>query len=101
MFEFFKIKKKSMKIEERGERFPFRLLNENTMEYRDNRHLRVLRIKNGEKYWENMKPYEIINGDLCVRAYGNFSEEYYGGWIVLSKDEVTKILSEMYHHKCK
>ena len=88
-------KKTEEKIEKIGEEIPFKVLDEETMEYHENRIWRVLREKEGKKYWENMKPYEIIDENLCIRICDSFYSSTYGGWMVLSKEKLKDILSKM------
>ena len=88
-------KNKQEKVETIGDGFPFKLLNEETMTYSEDKKWKVLRNNNGKKYWEYLKPYEIIDGNLCVRICNIFHCSNHGGWIVLSKEELEDILSKM------
>lgn len=76
-----------------GQDTPFTYLNEQTKEFKQCKFLRIFREVNGERYWESVKPYEIIDGNLCVRSKSDIP--HMTGWIVLSKDDVADILSRM------
>lgn len=49
--------------------------------------------RSGHKYWETVKPYEIIDGNLCVRTKCDIPTMI--GWIVLSKTELENIICKM------
>lgn len=76
-----------------GEDTPFLYLNDATKEYKKCNFLRILRKENGKCYWESVKPYEIIDGNLCVRSKADIP--HVTGWIVLTKNEVEDILAKM------
>lgn len=76
-----------------GDDVAFTYLNEKTKTFKQCKFLRILREVNGERYWESVKPYEIIDGNLCVRSKSDIPSMT--GWIVLSKDDVADILSRM------
>ena len=96
MFSFFKKNKsKWQPIEVIGEKIPFKILFEENMQYSNNRTWKVLRKDEDKKYWENLKPYEIIDGNFCVRICDRFDDSHYGAWMVFTKDELTDILSKM------
>lgn len=77
-----------------GEDIPFNFLNEKTHEISKRKFMRICREDNsGDKYWESVQPYEIIDGNLCVRTKTDIPNML--GWIVLSKEEVRNILSQM------
>lgn len=95
MFNLLKKKNKS-KIEIIGKEFPFTLLKEDDEGNKDFIFGKKWRFyhdgKNGKKYWENIEPYKIIDGNLCVRIC---TDEYYKLSIVFTKDDLVNILEEM------
>lgn len=95
------IKTKSVSTEENnfeleviGQDIAFNFLNEKTGEISEKKFMRICREDNsGYKYWESVKPYEIIDGNLCVRTKSDIPTMT--GWIVLSKTELENIISKM------
>lgn len=77
-----------------GEDIPFNFLDEETHEISRRKFFRICREdNNGQKYWESAKPYEIIDGNLCVRTKSDIPTMT--GWIVLSKTELENIICKM------
>lgn len=77
-----------------GEDIPFNFLDERTHEISRRKFLRIYREDNsGKKYWESVHPYEIIDGNLCVRIKSDIPTMI--GWIVISKEELINILSQI------
>ena len=72
---------------------PFTYLSEKTKEIRLCKFMRILREEDNKKYWESVEPYEIIDGNLCVRSKSDIPNET--GWISISKEELKYILSKM------
>lgn len=95
------IKKKSVlteennfKLEVTGQDIAFNFLNEETGEISEKKFMRICREdRSGHKYWETVKPYEIIDGNLCVRTKSDIPTMI--GWIVLSKTELENIICKM------
>lgn len=75
-----------------GEDVPFLYLDE-SKKYINAKFSRLLREENGKKYWESVKPYEIIDGNLCVRSKSDIPSMT--GWIVLNKTELMDILEKL------
>lgn len=77
-----------------GKDTPFNFLYEKTGEISKRKFMRICREDNeGNRYWESVKPYEIIDGSLCVRTKSDIPKML--GWIVLSKEELEEIISQM------
>lgn len=77
-----------------GQDIPFNFLNEKTHEISKRKFMRICREDDsGKKYWESVQPYEIIDGNLCVRTKSDIPTMI--GWIVLSKEELMGVLSQM------
>ncbi len=77
-----------------GEDISFNFLNEKTHEISKRKFMRICREDDsGKKYWKSVHPYEIIDGNLCVRTKSDIPTMI--GWIVLSKEELVNILSQM------
>ena len=77
-----------------GEDTPFNFLDETTNRISERKFMRIARKNDdGDIYWESVKPYEIINGNLCVRSKSDIPTMT--GWIVLSKTELEDILHKM------
>lgn len=77
-----------------GEDTPFNFLDEKTNQISKKKYMRISRRDNhGDLYWESVKPYEIIDGNLCVRSKSDIPTMT--GWIVLSKTEIEDILHKM------
>lgn len=77
-----------------GDDVPYLYLDEQTKEVSKRSFLRICREnENGEKYWESVKPYEVIDGKLCIRSKGD--HPLMTGWIVLTKEELKKLLKQM------
>lgn len=77
-----------------GNDISFNFLNEKTHEISQRKYMRICREDSGgKKYWESVQPYEIIDGNLCIRTKSDIPTMT--GWIVLSKEELVSILSQM------
>lgn len=77
-----------------GQDMAFNFLNEKTGEISEKKFMRICREDNsGKKYWESVKPYEIIDGNFCVRTKSDIPTMT--GWIVLSKTELENIICKM------
>lgn len=95
------IKTKSVLTEENnfgleviGQDMAFNFLNEKTGEISEKKFMRICREDNsGQKYWESVKPYEIIDGNLCVRTKSDIPTMT--GWVMLSKTELKNIICKM------
>ena len=97
MFELLK-KKKNKKAERVGEEFPFTLLTEDekgNIKFSYNVKWNILHNKNGKKYWECLKPYKIIDGNLCVRIADKIVDTHDNLFIVFTKEELINIFEEM------
>ena len=73
---------------------PFIYISEKTKEARLCKFMRIMREESGKKYWESVKPYEIIDGNLCIRGKSNIPNET--GWISISKEELKQNIDVKY-----
>lgn len=74
-----------------GKDVPFDYLLESDKSIHRMEFMRIKRNNEKQEYWEAVSPYEMINGNLCVRCKSDIP--YMTGWIVITKDEIMKLFN--------
>lgn len=72
-----------------GDDVQFDYLIESDMTIHRMEFMRIRRNNENQNCWESVTPYEIIDGNLCVRSKSDIPNMT--GWIVISKDEIMKL----------
>lgn len=72
-----------------GDDVQFDYLVESDMKIHRMKFMRIRRNNERQNCWESVAPYEIIDGNLCVRSKSDIPNMT--GWIVISKDEIMRL----------
>ena len=71
--------------------FIFTLFNKNNRRFFPNSTMKIYRgLIEGQKCWEKLKPYEIIDNKLCVRF-----DPWHNCYIAFTKEELINIIENM------
>jgi len=74
-----------------GNDVSFDYLMESDMKIHRMEFMRIRRNNEQQNCWESVPPYEVIDGNLCVRCKSDIP--HMTGWIVITKDEIMKLFN--------